>query len=129
MKEILKKKTKNLAVWTFVWVFTFFIATEGPNEFWNNKIITVIALVVNLIIGIVMLISNKNLFDHYDEFQRKVQLEAMAFTLGLTVVIGLLFEETYKLGLITITPKIHHIIFFIGLTYIISVLLNSRRYK
>jgi len=129
MKTQLKKNTINLAIWTFAWVGTLAIATIGPNELWDNLTLTKIGLVINLTIGIGMLIANKNLFNYYDEFQRKIQLEAIAITLGLTVIVGILFEASYNLGVISLMPKIHFLIFFISITYIISVLLNSRRYK
>ena len=76
-----------------------------------------------------MLISNKNLFDNYDEFQRKIQLESMAFTLGLSVIFGVLFEKMHSSGLIDLKPKIHLLIIFISITYIISLIINMRRYK
>ena len=42
------------------------IVNIGPDVLWDNDIITLSGIVSNLIIGIVMLISNKNLFNNYD---------------------------------------------------------------
>ncbi len=129
MKKTIKKKEKNLAFWTVAWVLTFFLLASGPNELWNSKSITIIALIINVIVAVGMLLSNRDLFEYYDELQKKVQLEAMAITLGISVIFGCLFEQTYKLGLINLKPKLHIFIMFIYMTYLIAVIINSRRYK
>jgi hypothetical protein len=128
-KESIKKGTKNLALWTSAWLTMLLIVTIGPDVLWDNDIITLSGIVINLIIGIVMLISNKNLFNNYDEFQRKIQLESMAFTLGFSVIFGVFFEKMYSSGLIDLKPKIHLLVIFISITYIISLIINVRRYK
>jgi hypothetical protein len=129
MKEILKKNTKNLAIWTVVWVGTLAILTIGANELWDSLILTKIAFVINFAVGIGMIIANKNLFNHYDELQRKIHLEALALTLGLTVVVGISYEVSFDLGIINSEPETEYLILFISFSYIVSVLLNSRRYK
>ena len=55
MKEILKKNTKNLAIWTVAWVGTFAILTIGSNELWDSLTLTKIGLVINFAVGIGML--------------------------------------------------------------------------
>ena len=129
MKEILKKNTKNLAIWTVVWVGTLAILTIGANELWDSLILTKIAFVINFAVGIGMIIANKNLFNHYDELQRKIHLEALALTLGLTVVVGISYEFSFDSGIINSEPETEYLIMFIAISYIVSVLLNSRRYK
>ena len=89
MKEILNKHTKILMAWTFAWVVSTAILSVGVNYLWDNLLITKIVLLINLAIGVGMIIANKNLFNHYDELQKKIHFEAMALTLGLTVVVGL----------------------------------------
>ena len=128
-KEILKKNTKNLAIWTVAWVGTLAILTIGSNELWDSLTLTKIGLVINFAVGIGMIIANKNLFNYYDELQRKIHLEAMALTLGLTVVVGISYEVSFDFGIINSEPETEYLILFISFSYIISVLLNSRRYK
>ncbi len=129
MKEILKKNTKILFIWTVAWVGTFAILTIGSNELWDSLTLTKIGLVINFAVGIGMIIANKNLFNYYDELQRKIHLEAMALTLGLTVVVGISYEFSFDSGIINSEPETEYLIMFIAISYIVSVLLNSRRYK
>ncbi len=129
MKEILKKNTKILFIWTIAWVGTLAILTFGSNQLWDSLTLTKIGLVINFAVGIGMIIANKNLFNYYDELQRKIHLEAMALTLGLTVVVGISYEFSFDSGIINSEPETEYLIMFIAISYIVSVLLNSRRYK
>jgi len=128
MKEILKKNTKILFIWTIAWVATLAILTFGSNELWDSLTLTKIGFVINFAVGIGMIIANKNLIKCYDELQRKIHLEAMALTLGLTVVVGISYEISFDFGIINSEPETEYLIMFIGITYIVSVLLNFRRY-
>jgi len=129
MKEILKKNTKKLAIWTVAWVGTLAFLSGGVNNLWDSLLITKIGLLINFAIGIGMIIANKNLFDHYDELQKKIHLEALALTLGLTVIVGISYEVSFDFGIINSEPETEYLIMFISFSYIVSVLLNSRRYK
>jgi len=128
MKE--QKKQKNfLIIWTFTWVVSIAILVGGVNHLWDSLLITKIGLLINLAIGIGMIIANKNLFKTYDELQKKIQFEAMAITLGLTVVVGLTYEISFDFGVINSEPEFEYLVFFISFSYIASIIINSLKYK
>ena len=128
MKEQ-KKQTKIMLAWTFAWLGSLAFLTGGENTLWDSLLITKIGLLIIFAIGIGMIIANKNLFDHYDELQKKIHLEALALTLGLTVIVGISYEVSFDFGIINSEPETEYLIMFISFSYIVSVLLNSRRYK
>jgi ABC-type lipoprotein release transport system permease subunit len=128
MKEQ-KKHTKIMLAWTLAWVVSLAFLSYGANFLWDNLLITKIGLLINLVIGVGMIIANKNLFKHYDELQKKIQFEAMALTLGLAVVVGLTYEVSFDFGVIDSEPEFEYLMFFISFTYITSNIINSRRYK
>ena len=128
MKEQ-KKQTKILLGWTFAWVVSLAFLSGGVNNLWDSLLITKIGLLINLSIGVGMIIANKNLLNHYDELQKKIQLEAMALTLGLAVVVGLIYEVSFDFGIINSEPEGEYLVIFISICYIVSTLLNSRRYR
>jgi hypothetical protein len=76
-----------------------------------------------------MIISNKNLFNYYDELQKKIQFEAMAITLGLAVVVGIVYEVSFDFGVIDSEPEFEYLMMFICFTYIVSTIVNSSRYR
>lgn len=130
MKLERKKRIIKLAVWTWTWVATMAIATFGPRFIWDDHIfLTTFAIIVNLVNGILMILANRDLFNHFDEFERKIHLEAMALTLGLSVVVGLTYSLLDTTNLIPIDAEISLLVMFIGITYLISVIVNLRRFQ
>ena len=128
MKEQ-KKQTKILLGWVFLWVVSTAILSAGVNNLWDNVLITKIGLFINLAIGVGMIIANKNLFKHYDELQKKIHFESMALTLGLTVVVGLVYEISFDFGVINSEPEFEYLVFFICVSYMTSIIVNSLRFK
>ena len=124
-----KKQTKIMLGWTISWVASLAFLSFGENSLWDSLLITKIGLLINLSIGVGMIIANKNLLNHYDELQKKIQLEAMALTLGLAVVVGLIYEVSFDFGIINSEPEGEYLVIFISICYIVSTLLNSRRYR
>ena len=124
-----KKPTKILLIWVLAWVVSTAILSAGVNNLWDNVLITKIGLFINLALGVGMIIANKNLFNYYDELQKKIHFEAMALTLGLTVVVGLVYEISFDFGVISSEPEFEYLVFFICFSYMSSIVINSLRYK
>ncbi len=129
MKAARKKRTLQLALWTWSWVATLAIATFGPKFIWDdNKVLTTLAICTNLCNGILMILANRKLFDQYDELERKIHLEAMGFTLGAAVVVGLSYSLLDQTNIIRSDAEIGFVVMFIGITYMVSLLVNRSRY-
>ncbi|MDT8346679.1 MAG: hypothetical protein RQ756_02660 [Flavobacteriaceae bacterium] len=128
----MKKQTKltlKLAIWTWTWVGSLAIATFGPKFIWGeHQLLTISGVVINFIIGIAMIIANRNLFNNLDELQRKIQLEALGITLGLTVVAGISYSLLDITNLISDNAEIGLLVGFIGMCYLSAVLINRKRY-
>ena len=129
MKAERKKRTLQLAFWTWTWVATLALATFGPNFLWKeNRTLTIIAIIVNLINGGLMVLANVKLFRHYDELEQKIHSEAMGLTLGATVIVGLSYSLLDQTNLIQGDAEIGFLIMFISITYLISLLINRKKY-
>ena len=123
------KQSKNVLIWTFIWLVSFAILVNGPNNLWENTTFTIIAAAFNFILIFLMLLANKNHFDVFDEFEKTVQLNAIAVSLFLTIFVGLFFIGVYKSGLINYEPQIDHLVVFSSLSYIISSFFIFNKYK
>ena len=129
MKQERNKRLIHLAIWTWTWVGTLALATFGPIFLWeDNSMFTTAAIIINLINGCCMILANRKLFNHYDELERKIQLESMGFTLGLAVVVGLSYSLLDQSNLIKSNAEISILVAFIGITYMIALLINRKRY-
>ncbi len=125
-----KKNTKLLAYWTLAWLLSMALATFGPKLLWDNQtIFSVIAILLNVLIGIGMILANKRHLSGLDEMQRKLHLEAMAIALGVAVVCGLGYSSLDISNVIAYDAEISHLVILIGLTYLGGVIIGNYRYK
>jgi hypothetical protein len=130
MKLERTKRVKKLAIWTWSWVATMAIATFGPEFIWDNHpFLTTFAILVNLANGVLMILANRDLFNHFDELEKKIHLESLAITLGLAVVVGLTYSLLDTTNMIEQNAQISMLVMFIGLTYLTSVIISTLRYK
>lgn len=125
-----RKKTVHLAVWTTLWVLSVALAAFGHELFWgSNDLINVLVILLNLGIGIGMIIANIKHLSELDELMQKVQLEAMGISLGVAIVGGLSYSMLDGTNVIPYDAEIGFLIMLIGITYLVSVFVNIRRYK
>lgn len=129
MKKDRKKYLINLGLWTWSWVATLAIATFGPIFIWeDHKVLSSLAIITNLINGVLMIFANRKLFNHYDELERKLHLESMALTLGLTIILGLAYSLLDQTNLIPFDAEIGVLVGLVGVIYMITLLINRKRY-
>lgn len=130
MKIERKKRIKKLAIWSWTWVATCAVATFGPKFIWDeHTFLTVFAILVNLANGILMIRANRDLFNQFDELEKKVHLEAMALTLGLTVVVGITYSLLDQTNTIPFDADFGFLVMFIGITYLVTLMVNLQRFK
>jgi len=106
------------------------LATFGPEFIWANQTsLTVIGILLNFGIGVKMILANRNFINSLDELQKKIQLESLGLTLGLTVIFGLSFSLLDQKDIIPMDAEISVLVIFIGLVYWLALLINNRKYK
>jgi hypothetical protein len=124
-----KQQVLNLAGWTWSWVATLALATFGPQFIWDDhQLLTILFVGLNFANGIAMVIANRHFFNSLDELQRKIQLEALGITLGLTVIIGITYSLLDTTNLINEDAEIGFLVGIIGVIYMVSTLIINKRY-
>ena len=124
-----KATTKMLARWTGLWLLSLALLSFGPKFLWDfNIVITAPLLVVNLIIGFKMIWANKLHLDSLDEMQQRIMLEAMAISLGSTMVIGAVYGLLKAIRLIPVEANASGLLFVMGISYVVGMLLSRRRF-
>ena len=125
-----KKNTLGLFFWTVAWVLATAGAAFGPRFLWGfNTLPTVLGVLIHISIGFGMIRVFKQYLLGLDELQRKIQLDAMALTLGVGMVVGVSYELLEDIKLITFEPEISHLIILMSLTFCIGIILGNRRYQ
>ena len=124
------KNTRILGYWTGAWVLTIALANFGPRLIWQfNGTLTAIAIFINLAIGFGMILANKRHLKGLDEMHQKIQLEAMALSLGIGLVVGLSYSNLDVTNLIGFDAEISHLVILMGLTYLFGVISGVRKYR
>ncbi len=130
MKELKKKRLKQLALWTMAWLLTVMLTKYGATHMWEgNTLISLVAILLNLGAGLGMILINRKLVNESDELEKKIQLEAMGITLGLTLIVGLTISLLDYTHLIDFHTEISTLITFMGLTYLASMIFNNVKYR
>ncbi|WP_062570453.1 hypothetical protein [Pseudoalteromonas arabiensis] len=127
-KQRNKQNTLNLAKWTVAWLLTLAIASFGPHFLWQDQtVITVAAIVINILVGVMMILANKRQLQGMDELQQRVQLNAMGITLGASLVFGLAYSLLQSSGLVLFNEDISHLVLFMGVTYLVCILVMNKQ--
>lgn len=123
------RTTVHLGVWTAAWLLSMALASFGPKFLWmENNLISLLAIVFNVAIGIGMILANKRHLLSLDELHQRVQLEAMGWALGVGVVVGLGYSMLDVVNLIRFDAEISHLVVIMGLTYLGTLVAGLRRY-
>lgn len=95
----------------------------------EQALIQQLTVILGLLFGVFMIAANRQHFQSLDELERTIQLEAMALTLGLTLIVGIAYSNLDILNIIPFDAEISYLVLFMGITYAISLGLNTRRYQ
>ena len=118
----LKKSTFQLFLATGAWVGSTALMSFGPSAIWGFDVAdTFLAIAVNLIVGSFMLYSFFKHLKNMDELQRQTHLEAMALTLGITMVLTVIYGALPQAKVLASTQPAN-VLFVIGISYILSVI-------
>jgi len=125
-----ERNTKRLGYWTAAWVVTMAVANFGPRFIWQfNESLTVIAILINLAIGFGMIMANKRHLKGLDEMHQKIQLEAMALSLGVGLVVGLAYSNLDVTNIIAFDAEISQLFILMGLTYGAGIFIGLRKFR
>src|SRR5215469_719812 len=81
------KNTRKLFLWSGAWAVTIALMAFGPKFLWHQALgFTLLAIGLNVCVGIGLIIAHKQYLMAMDELQRKVMLNAMAITLGVGLI-------------------------------------------
>ncbi|MDX1586080.1 MAG: hypothetical protein R3222_05030 [Balneolaceae bacterium] len=125
-----KRKTLHLAYWTAAYLVTMSIGAFGPELIWNYQTTaTIAAILLNVLVGFGMIYANIRYLKEQDEMMQKIQLEAMALSLGVGIVAGLAYSLADATNVISGDAEISYLVILISLTYLGSVFIKYRSYK
>jgi hypothetical protein len=124
------KNTIRLACWGGAWLAATALMGFGPKFLWNKAlVITLLAVGLNVAVGVGMILANKRYIAELDELQQKVYLNALAITVGVAVIAGIPFSVLNKYHVIPFNADISFLVILMSLTYVVSVAYGNWRYR
>ena len=79
----------RLFQWNVAWAAATALMAFGPKFLWHKALVfTLLAVGLDLAVGVGMILANKNYLAELDELQRRVQLNSMGITLGVGLIAG-----------------------------------------
>lgn len=127
--EELESSKVRLMVWSGLYVLSMAVATFGPTYIWEGNVpLTLAGILLNLLIGLGMILSNRKHLLRMDELMQKIQLEAMGVALGIGVVAGLSYSLLDITNLIHVDAEIAFLVMLMGVVYLITLFVNYKRY-
>ena len=129
LPQRMKRSNRSIFVWTSAWVLSLALIAFGPKHLWDfAQTFSVIAIAINLFFGYKMIIANKQHLDTMDEMQRAIHMNAMAISLGTSMVFGAVYGLIEAIQLVSFSPNPSNILFVMGISYIVSVFVGFRKY-
>jgi len=116
--------------WNGAWVAATALMAFGPKFLWSRALlVTLLAVGLDVAVGIGVILANKKYIAELDELQRKVYLNALAITVGVAVIVGIPFSVMDTYHVIPFKADIAHLVILMGLTFGVSVAYGSWRYR
>jgi len=120
----------RLFLWNGAWAGTCALMTFGPKFVWNRALpLTLLAVGLNVCMGVGMLLSNKKYLKELDELQREVYLNALAITVGVGLIAGVPISVMSAYHVIPFKADIAYLVMLMALTFLVSMLYGTRRYR
>ena len=119
---------RRLACWAGAWAVTTWLMRRGPQLFWDKtSVFTLLAVGLDGVVGVGLILAHKRWLAETDELQRKLYLDALGLTLGVTVVAGVAYEFLDKQGLISF--HFANLLILTSATLLGSIAYSTWRYR
>lgn len=76
-----------LVAWVFIWVASLTVADKAQlHGWWESDWAGAIGIAVNVLLGLCMVAYFMRMLNRMDDLQRKIQLDALSMSLGISLV-------------------------------------------
>ena len=90
---------------------------------------TLMAVVLNVAVGVGMILATKKYVMELDELQQKVYLNALGITVGVGLITGIPFSVMNSYHVIPFKADIGHLVMLMSVTFVVSIVYGTWRYR
>jgi hypothetical protein len=122
--------TLRLACWAGAWLAATALMKFGPKFLWNqSSVFTPLAVGLDVVVGVGLILAHKSYLAQLDELQQKVYLNALGITVGVALIAGVPFSVMDSYHLISFHAEIWRLLMLMSLTFVVSILYGTWRYR
>ncbi len=121
----------NLALvgWIFAWMASLVISDKAAlYGWWSAEWITWLSIAVNFALGVWVAVRFVRMLRGMDDLQRKIQLDALAFSFGVTLVATISYSLLVTWGYIT-DEEVSDMFVVMCVAYSLAVITGTLRYR
>jgi hypothetical protein len=126
----IRTSTKRLYRWHGRWAAATLLMAFGPGFLWHKALVlTLLAVGLDVAVGVGMILATKNFIAEVDELQRKVLLDALAIALGVGLIVGVPWSVLDAYHVIHLHANFGLLVVLMSLTFMVSLLYGTLRYR
>src|ERR1700753_4046435 len=116
----------RIFTWDAAWGAATALMAFGPKFLWNKTLVfTLLAVGLDVAVGVGMILANKKYVAELDELQQKVYLNALGITVGVALIAGVPFSVMDFYHVISFRAEIWHLLMLMTLTFLVSFLYGT----
>jgi hypothetical protein len=115
-------------IWAILWTLSLGVFTYLTGLEWFNTATAITCFIVNLAVGIKLVLSYKHFLHHLDEMERKIQLDALALSVGVTIISFASLSILDRGDLIG-EAKTFHLIMILSISYMVGIVIGRVKYR
>ncbi len=126
----IRARIVRLACWGGAWLAATALMKFGPKFLWNKALqFTLLAVGLDVAVGVGMILAHKTYLAELDELQQKVYLNALGITVGVALIAGVPYSVMDYYHVIPFHAEIWQLLMLMSLTFSVSFLYGTWRYR
>lgn len=124
-----KRNHALVMLWLIVWMASYIVADKAELRGWHDSdALSAMAIAIVSAIGIGVMFTYLRFLHELDELQRRIQLTALAFAMGIGLVGSVAYSLLITAGFVT-DPEINVVIMLMGGAYVVALGYSQVRYR
>jgi hypothetical protein len=126
----IRTSAKRLYLWHSAWAAVTLLMCFGPGFLWHRALgLTLLAAGLDIAVGVGMILATQKFIAEMDELQRKIFLNALGIAVGVGLIVGVPWTVMDVYHVIHFHANFGFLVILQGLTFIVSLLYGTWRYR
>lgn len=125
-----RRNRTRIIFWGFSWAVAWVLTAMAVKKDWiASKPLVGLCIAIVFALGMAMVFAYRRYLSHADELTRKIELDAMSFSLGIALVGGVAYSLITYAGLAPFGDVFSVVTMMASLTYIFGIFYGYRRFR